>query len=309
MNALVRAAERADRHQPLDEHRFLDAAVGGGHDFAGLLAWPSGSDHPVAYAKVIRGDRRWELELVVDPQHRDELDDIGPTMLSAALDVVRDEGGGHVHLWVYKPTPAHDRMAAAVGLARGRDLWQLRRPLPVGEPYALETRPFVVGQGRGGVARGQQPGLRLAPRAGRLDPRGPARPRGGAVVRSRRVPAPRTGRAAGRLLLDQGARRPRPAARRDLRDRRRPGRPPAGPGSGARPRRARPPGRQAGSGSGMLYVDADNEPANRLYADLGFARRPHRPRLRRRRSRRLVGALRATATTRLPRPERCRSRR
>jgi mycothiol synthase len=146
VSALVRAAERADGHQPLDEHRFLDAAVGGGRDFAGLLAWPSGYDHPVAYANVIRGERRWELELVVDPQHRDELDDIGPTMLSAALDVVRREGGGHVHLWVYKPTPAHDRMAEAVGLARGRDLWQLRRPLPVGEPNDLETRPFEVGR-------------------------------------------------------------------------------------------------------------------------------------------------------------------
>jgi mycothiol synthase len=149
VNALVRAAERADGHQPLDEHRFLDAAAGGGHDFAGLLAWPPGADHAVAYANVIRGDRRWELELVVDPEHRDELHDIGATMLSAALDVVRDEGGGHVHLWVYKPTPAHDRMAGAVGLARGRDLWQLRRPLPVGEPYELETRPFEVGRDEG----------------------------------------------------------------------------------------------------------------------------------------------------------------
>ena len=94
VSALVRAAERADGHQPLDEHRFLDAAVGGGHDFAGLLAWPPGLDHPVAYANVIRGDRRWELELVVDPEHRGELDTIGPTMLSAALDVVGQEGGG-----------------------------------------------------------------------------------------------------------------------------------------------------------------------------------------------------------------------
>jgi len=146
VNTLVRAAERVDGHQPLDEHRFLDAALGGGHDFAGVLAWPPGYDHPAAYANVVRGDRRWELELVVDPQHRDELHEIGTTMLSAALDVVRDEGGGHVHLWVYKPTAAHDRMAEAVGLARGRDLWQLRRPLPVGEPYDLDTRPFEVGR-------------------------------------------------------------------------------------------------------------------------------------------------------------------
>jgi mycothiol synthase len=47
---------------------------------------------------------------------------------------------------VYKPTDAHDRIAATVGLRRGRDLYQMRRPLPVGEPYSLTTRPFVVGR-------------------------------------------------------------------------------------------------------------------------------------------------------------------
>jgi mycothiol synthase len=146
VGALVRAAEAADGHKPLDEHRFLDAALGGGQDFAGLLAWPSDRPRPAAYAHVIRGTRRWELELVVDPRYRHELDEVGPAILSAGLDVVRAAGGGHVHLWVYKPTEVHDRIAAAVGLARGRDLWQLRRPLPVGEAYELETRPFQVGR-------------------------------------------------------------------------------------------------------------------------------------------------------------------
>jgi mycothiol synthase len=154
VTALVRLAEAADGHKPLDEHLFLDAAVGGGSDFAGVLAWGPddqpgerpGHAHPVAYAHVIRGTRRWELELVVDPRHRAELAAIGRELLTAALDVVRSEGGGHVHLWVYKPTDGHDEIAAAVGLERGRDLWQVRRPLPVGEPFSIETRPFVVGQ-------------------------------------------------------------------------------------------------------------------------------------------------------------------
>jgi mycothiol synthase len=161
VTALVRLAEAADGHKPLDEHLFLDAAVGGGSDFAGVLAWGpgdqpdeagarpgegSGHAHPAAYAHVIRGTRRWELELVVDPRDRAELAAIGREILTAALDVVRSQGGGHVHLWVYKPADVHDEIAAAVGLQRGRDLWQLRRPLPVGEPFSIETRPFVVGR-------------------------------------------------------------------------------------------------------------------------------------------------------------------
>jgi mycothiol synthase len=268
---LVRAAEHADGHQPLDEHRFLDAAVGGGHDFAGLLAWPPGHDHPVAYASVVRGDRRWELELVVDPQRRDELDEIGPAMLSAALDVVRGEGGGHVHLWVYKPTPTHDRIAEAVGLARGRDLWQLRRPLPVGEPYALETRPFEIG-------RDEEAWLDVNNRAFDWHPE-----QGGWTLgdlRSREAepwfdPAgfllhERDGRLAGFCWTKVHADHDPPLGeiyviavdpavhRRGL------GRALALAGLDHLAGK--------GLGVGMLYVDATNDPANKLYADLGFTR-------------------------------------
>ena len=42
----------------------------------------------------------------------------------------------------------------------------------------VATRPFRPGRRRGGLARGQQPGLRLTSRAGRLDPRHHPRARG-----------------------------------------------------------------------------------------------------------------------------------
>jgi len=143
---MLRVAERADGHHPIEEHRWLDLALGGRDDFAALVAWESGHHHPVAYAQVSRDHKSWAIELVIDPHHRYEANEIGPELLDAALDVVRAAGGGHVHHWVYEPTDAHDRIAAAVGLRRGRDLYQMRRPLPVGEPFALDTRAFVVGQ-------------------------------------------------------------------------------------------------------------------------------------------------------------------
>jgi mycothiol synthase len=285
VTALVRLAEAADGHKPLDEHLFLDAAVGGGSDFAGVLAWGpgdrpdeagarpgegSGHAHPAAYAHVIRGTRRWELELVVDPRDRAELAAIGRELLTAALDVVRSQGGGHVHLWVYKPADVHDEIAAAVGLQRGRDLWQLRRPLPVGEPFSIETRPFVVGRDeeawvdvnnrafdwhpeQGGWtvddlrSREAEPwfdpdGFLLHEREGHLagfcwtkvhadhDP-----PLGEIYVIA--VDPEVHGRGLGRALTLAGLDH---LASEGLR-------------------------------VGMLYVDATNDPANKLYADLGFA--------------------------------------
>jgi len=48
--------------------------------------------------------------------------------------------------WVHAATDHDDDEAAAAGLRMVRELYQMRRPLPVDEPYSLTTRPFVVGQ-------------------------------------------------------------------------------------------------------------------------------------------------------------------
>jgi mycothiol synthase len=47
---------------------------------------------------------------------------------------------------VYKPTDADDAVAQSIGMSRGRDLYQMRRPLPVGEPWSLDLRTFEVGR-------------------------------------------------------------------------------------------------------------------------------------------------------------------
>jgi len=145
---LLHVAEHADGHPPVDEHRWLDMAEGGRESFAGLVAWEPGHDHPVAYAQVSRGrERSWALDLAIDPHHRYDARSIAPELLTAALDLIRESGGGHVHLWVHQPTATHDEVAASVGLTRGRDLLQLRVPLPVHESWEpIALRPFVVGR-------------------------------------------------------------------------------------------------------------------------------------------------------------------
>lgn len=144
---LLDAAAAADRHRPLGEHQWLDLVQGGREGFAGLVAWEAGHPHPVGYAQLTRGPTSWALEFVVSPHHREAGGTVGADLVLAALDVVREEGGGHVHLWVPKPGAMHTEIAETVGLRRGRDLLQMRRPLPVeGEEWTLDTRPFVLGQ-------------------------------------------------------------------------------------------------------------------------------------------------------------------
>lgn len=146
VSELLAAAERADGHQPLADHQWLDLVQGGRAGFAGLVAWEPGHHHPVAYAQVSRGNQSWALELVIDPHHRYEALVIAPEMLSAAIGVIRSEGGGHVHWWVFEPTEAHLQIAKKLGLSPGRELYQMRRRLPVtGVHSGVDVRPFVVG--------------------------------------------------------------------------------------------------------------------------------------------------------------------
>ena len=147
VSELLDVAAEADGHRPLGEHQWLDLVHGGRAGFAGLVAWEPGHDHPVGYAQVTKGGGSWALEYVVDPHHRGSGCAIGEDLLRAALDVVAADGGGHVHLWVPKPTDDHDRVAAAAGLRRGRDLLQLRLSLPLAEHAdpSITTRAFVPG--------------------------------------------------------------------------------------------------------------------------------------------------------------------
>ena len=145
VSALIDAATVVDGHSPVDEHTWVDLVHGGRRVHAALVAWDASHPHPVGFAQLTGGGHDWALEYVVDPHHRLPDSTVGRDLVERGLAEVAAGGGGHVHLWVNKPTARHDALAAAVGLRRGRDLYQMRRALPAGIPFELTTRPFVPG--------------------------------------------------------------------------------------------------------------------------------------------------------------------
>ncbi len=147
---LIDRVVAADGLQPIDEHRWIDAAHGGRSEFSGLVLREAGHDHLVAYAQVTRGEQSWAIDLMIDPHHRWDALLVGPRLLDAALAVIRAAGGGHVHWWVYEPTHAHASIAEQAGFGPGRELYQMRVPLPLADGVergpSVVTRPFRVGE-------------------------------------------------------------------------------------------------------------------------------------------------------------------
>jgi mycothiol synthase len=149
ISALLEAASAADGHRALGEHQWLDLVQGGREGFAGFVARASGRERVIAYAQISRGNGAdWAVEYVVHPRWRaSDGAEIETELLTAALEAISSQGGGHVHLWVPKPSPVDDAVSAALGMHRGRDLVQMRRPLPVREENPIiSVRPFRIGE-------------------------------------------------------------------------------------------------------------------------------------------------------------------
>ena len=87
---------------------------------------------------VERGHRTWQVRA-------DDHLDAGS--LARDLATVRDGGGGEVYVWVSDPTDDDDAVAAGAGLSVGRDLYELRAPLPLAPlvPAGVPWRPFRPG--------------------------------------------------------------------------------------------------------------------------------------------------------------------
>lgn len=148
---LLDAVEKADNRKPLNDHLWIDLRQGGRPGFAGLTARHQHTGQPIAYCQLSRGNDSWALDLVVDPQHRKDTLELGTALLGEATKIISEEGGGHVHWWVFGATPEHNELATRINLHTGRILLQMHVSLPLVQQVIATTRRVATQSFRVGI--------------------------------------------------------------------------------------------------------------------------------------------------------------
>jgi mycothiol synthase len=148
---LLAAVAAADGVDPISEA----AALRLHHPGAGLVRHLLASDAAgtlVGYAGLEELLERRTAEFAVHPGHRRR--GVGGALLAALLDRVH----GPLWVWAHGEHPAALRLARGAGLARRRELFQLRRrlaePIPLRAlPDGVALRAFVPGEDEAAVVR------------------------------------------------------------------------------------------------------------------------------------------------------------
>jgi mycothiol synthase len=143
---LVRAATEKDGVSPLSEHVMLHLHYGGDPRARNLLLEIDGELAGYAHLDPTDPVAGPSSELVIDPAYRNR--GFGLLLVRALL---AEAGARPLRLWAHGDLPAATRLAAKAGFERVRALWQMQRSLqqPLEEPRlapGITIRTFVVGQ-------------------------------------------------------------------------------------------------------------------------------------------------------------------
>lgn len=151
--ALVDAVAVTDGQRPLSDQHWLELTQGGQERFAAVTCRRDGE--LIGYAQLAAGNDSWSVELLIHPEHRDDRRRLGAVLLAAALDEVRARAADHagrasaptrLFWWVFGPDADDVALADSVGLRAGRELLQMRRPLPTDVRAEVTTRSFRPGE-------------------------------------------------------------------------------------------------------------------------------------------------------------------
>lgn len=141
---LLDAARRPDGSRPLSDRLWVELRNSGIHDYLGLLLGQVGHSRALGYAQISHGPQDFLLEIVLHPELGDPASAC-TELLDSALEEVADDGGGSVVWWVSEPRPHHHLVASEAGFAPGRTLFQMQAQLPIDEPVTITTRAFRPG--------------------------------------------------------------------------------------------------------------------------------------------------------------------
>jgi mycothiol synthase len=164
-DAIARLLSNVTRHdggQPLSDHLRMDLDDTASDTYLGVLWCVDACDDAygeesgveasgvelAGYAQLQHGNAVWSLEVVVDPGHRGDIAGLRELVAAASAAIAR-RGGGAANWWVLPAGLGDADVDAAVvgtGFALGRELHQMRRPLPIEETTDVAVRPFVVGR-------------------------------------------------------------------------------------------------------------------------------------------------------------------
>jgi mycothiol synthase len=103
-----------------------------------------GGGEVVGRATLTTDPSGWALELEIEPAQALPGRAVAEDLVARATELVAGRGGGTLTLWVSRPGPEHEHLAAAAGLAPGRVLYQMRRSLPVDEGHRRGAEPLVT---------------------------------------------------------------------------------------------------------------------------------------------------------------------
>jgi mycothiol synthase len=150
--SLLRAASTVANHRALGEHQWLALERGGKHGYFGLVA-RSDEGEVIAYGQASADpDSGWDALCVAHPgwasrSTKGEQVSLRVELLREILREAADRGGTTLRLWAPKAGELDDLVADGAGMVRDRDLVQMRRALPTGEPAgAIPLRPFQEGE-------------------------------------------------------------------------------------------------------------------------------------------------------------------
>jgi mycothiol synthase len=144
IQALCDEAQEADGSPELSDQARLAVGEDPPPGALVLLARAGASGALAGVASLRENDGAWTVESAVRPDRRDEPESVRGALLDAALAEVAARGGGAVGAWLRTGGTGLAEVFVARGLRPGRELLQLRAPLPPEAVHDASSPPVPV---------------------------------------------------------------------------------------------------------------------------------------------------------------------